>query len=90
MAFIKPATAAPGGGTMIQDVTFATTPCAVTKLEVKVSGTNLLNIEGVEAVATGSPVTVDRTVDPLLCPGSPGGQGRLNRWFCKHLGWFCE
>ena len=70
---VKPATAPTGGGTVIQDVTFATTACAVTTLAVKVSGTNTLNAEGVETVATGSPVTRDRTADPTCAPGAVVG-----------------
>lgn len=67
----KPATSATGGGTVIQDVTFATAACAKTTLAVKVSGTNTLNIEGAEAVATGSPVVRDRTLDPMCAPMAP-------------------
>lgn len=66
----KPATAPTGGGTVIQDYTFATTACAVTTLSVKASGTNTLNVEGPEtAVAT---VRRDRTQDPTCAPASPG------------------
>lgn len=65
---VKPATAPTGGGTVLQTITFATTACAVTTLNVKASGTNTNNVEGVEAVATGSPVTRDRTTDPTCAP----------------------
>lgn len=68
---VKPATTVTGGGTVIQDITFATMACQVTQLDVKVSGTNTVGVEGVEAVATGSPVKVDRTVDPLCAPAAP-------------------
>lgn len=69
----KPATAPTGGGTVIQDVTFATAPCTVTTLAVKLSGTNLANLEGVETAAVGSPVTRDRTADPTCAPGAVTG-----------------
>jgi len=65
----KPATALTGGGQVVQDFTFATTPCAVTSFAVKLSGTNTLNLEGVETAAVGSPVTRDRTTDPTCAPG---------------------
>jgi hypothetical protein len=68
---VKPATAAAGGGTVFQDITFATPPCVVTTLTVKVSGTNLAGREGVEATAVGSPVVRDRTLDPLCAPEAP-------------------
>jgi hypothetical protein len=68
---VKPATAPAGGGQVVQDVTFATTPCAVTTLAVKLSGTNVSNKEGVETAAVGSPVTRDRTADPI-CVEAPG------------------
>ena len=70
---VKPATSPNGGGTVTQDVTFATAPCAITTLAVRLSGTNTLLREGVEAVATGSPVTRDRTVDPTCAPSAPTG-----------------
>jgi hypothetical protein len=70
---VKPATSASGGGTVIQDVTFATTACAVTMLAVKLSGTNTLLKEGVETAAVGSPVTRDRTTDPTCAPGAVTG-----------------
>jgi len=66
---VKPATSPSGGGTVIQDVTFATSACTVTTLAVKLSGTNTLLKEGAETVATGSPVMRDRTVDPTCAPG---------------------
>lgn len=66
---IKPATSPNGGGTVIQDYTFATTACAVTTLSVKASGTNTLNTEGPETpVAT---VQRDRTADPTCAPAAP-------------------
>lgn len=66
---VKPATAATGGGTVIQDVTFATIPCAITNFTVKASGVNTLGAEGPET----APVTVkrDRTVDPTCGPAAP-------------------
>lgn len=70
---VKPATAPTGGGTVLQDITFATTPCAVTTVAVKLSGTNTLLKEGVETVATGSPVTRDRTADPTCAPDAVVG-----------------
>lgn len=66
-----PATSPTGGGTVFRDITFATAPCAKTTLDVKSSGVNTLNTEGVEATAVGSPVTVDRTVDPSCAPAAP-------------------
>lgn len=70
---VKPATSLTGGGTVIQDVTFATTACAITTLAVKLSGTNTLLKEGVETAAVGSPVTRDRTMDPTCAPGAVQG-----------------
>lgn len=65
----KPATAQTGGGTVMQDYTFATTACAKTTLTVKASGTNTLNGEGPDT----APVTVtrDRTLDPMCAPATP-------------------
>ena len=68
---VKPATAPTGGGTVTQTITFATVAGAKTQLDVKVSGTNIAGLEGGEAVATGSPVIVDRTLDPLGAPLAP-------------------
>lgn len=67
----KPATKPAGGGTVTHDVTFATPACKKTTLDVKLSGTNVSGKEGVETVATGSPVVRDRTVDPM-CVEAPG------------------
>jgi hypothetical protein len=68
---VKLATAPTGGGTVTQDITFASAPCVVTSVVVKVSGTNLAGREGVEATAVGSPVVRDRTLDPLCAPEAP-------------------
>lgn len=66
---IKPATSPNGGGTVTQDYTFATTPCAVTTFTAKASGTNTLNAEGPDT----APVSVqrDRTLDPTCAPAAP-------------------
>ena len=59
-----------GGGTVIQDVTFATTTFAVTTLTVKLSGLNPLLKQEVETMATGSLVVRDRTADPICALNS--------------------
>lgn len=68
---VKPATAPTGGGTVTYDITFATVAGAKTQLDVRVSGTNTMGIEGAEATAVGSPVVKDRTLDPLGAPLAP-------------------
>ena len=68
---VIPATSPSGGGSASREITFATTPCAKTQLDVKASGTNTANIEGVEATAVGSPLIRDRTLDPLCAPAVP-------------------
>jgi hypothetical protein len=70
---VKLATAPTGGGNFSQSITFATPECVVTKLDVKLSATNTLGREGPETVATGSPVSVDRTLDPTCAPAAPVG-----------------
>jgi hypothetical protein len=67
---IKPATAATGGGTVAQDFTFATTPCAVTTFSAKASATNTANVEGPETPVQS--VQRDRTADPTCAPAAPG------------------
>lgn len=69
---VKPATSPGGGGMVTHDLTFATTPCAVTTLTTKASGTNTLNVEGPDS----APVTVtrDRTQNPTCAPAAPGLQ----------------
>jgi hypothetical protein len=70
MTTVKAATALTGGGTVTQNFSFATTPCAVTTFTTKASGTNTLNLEGPDT----APVTVtrDRTLDPTCAPAAPG------------------
>ena len=66
---VKLATAPTGGGTVVQDYTFATVNCQVTTFSVKASATNTLNAEGPDSAL----VTVkrDRTVDPTCAPEAP-------------------
>jgi hypothetical protein len=66
----NPATSLSGGGTVTQDMTFATTAYAITTMAVQVSGTNTLLKEGVETAAAGSPATRDRTADLTCAPGA--------------------
>lgn len=67
---VKPATAPTGGGTVIQDYTFATTACAVTTFSVKASATNTANVEGPDSALQS--VQRDRTADPTCAPAAPG------------------
>jgi hypothetical protein len=50
------------------------------------SGTNAINIEGVETVVVGSSVTRDRTLDPTCTPGAV--TGAVNRRGVLCASWF--